>query len=92
MANAESYEYAVEAKDPEGDAVAFELETAPSGMSIDRSTGRLTWKPSSAIQGTHRVKVVALDGKGGRTWQEFDLSVPTSVQAPQESSRSGNGS
>ncbi|MDX2251495.1 MAG: Ig domain-containing protein [Nitrospira sp.] len=92
MANAESYEYAVEAKDPEGDVVAFELETAPSGMSIDRSTGHLTWKPSPAIQGTHHVKVVALDGKGGRTWQEFDLSVPTSMQAPQEISHSGNGS
>ena len=92
MANVESYEYAVEAKDPEGDVVAFELETAPSGMSIDRSTGRLTWKPSPAIQGTHHVKVVALDGKGGRTWQEFDLSVPTSMPAPQEISHSGNGS
>lgn len=92
MANAESYEYAVDAKDPEGDAVVFELETAPSGMSIDRSTGRLTWKPSPAIQGTHHVKVVALDGKGGRTWQEFDLSVPAGMRAPQEISRSENGS
>ncbi len=89
MANAESYEYAVEAKDPDGDAVVFELETAPDGMTINRATGILTWKLSPAIQGTHHVKVLALDGKGGRTWQEFDLSIPTNVRSPQETPRNG---
>ena len=41
MANAELYEYAVEAKDPEGGAVVFELETGPAGMVIDKASGRV---------------------------------------------------
>lgn len=76
MSNVELYEYAVEAKDPEGDAVVFELETGPMGMVIDRSTGRVTWKVPSSLKGTHRVKIVVADSKGARSWQEFDLSIP----------------
>jgi hypothetical protein len=78
MANAESYEYAVEAKDPEGDAVSFELETGPTGMVIDKASGRVTWKVPPSLHGTHHVKIVAADAKGARSWQEFDLSIPSS--------------
>jgi hypothetical protein len=77
MANAESYEYAVEAKDPEGDAVVFELETAPTGMVIDKASGRVMWKVPPSLKGTHHVKIVAADAKGARSWQEFDLSIPS---------------
>jgi hypothetical protein len=76
MGNAELYEYAVEAKDPEGDAVVFELETGPSGMAIDKASGRVTWKVPPSLKGTHHVKIVAADAKGARSWQEFDLSIP----------------
>lgn len=78
MSNVELYEYAVEAKDPEGDAVIFELETRPTGMVIDRTTGRVTWKVPSSLKGTHRVKIVVNDSKGARSWQEFYLSIPAS--------------
>jgi putative Ig domain-containing protein len=78
MGNAELYEYAVEAKDPEGDAVVFELETGPSGMAIDKASGRVTWKVPPSLKGTHHVKIVAADAKGARSWQEFDLSIPAS--------------
>lgn len=77
MANAELYEYAVEAKDPEGDAVLFELETAPAGMVIDKASGRVMWKVPPSLKGTHHVKIVAADAKGARSWQEFDLSIPS---------------
>jgi hypothetical protein len=77
MSNAELYEYAVEAKDPEGDAISFELEGAPAGMVIDKVSGRVTWKVPPSLKGTHHVKIVAADGKGARSWQEFDLTVPT---------------
>ena len=77
MSNAESYEYAVEAKDPEGEAVSFELETAPAGMVIDKVSGRVTWKVPPSLRGTHHVKIVAADAKGARSWQEFDLSIPS---------------
>ena len=78
MANAELYEYAVEAKDPEGDAVVFELETGPAGMVIDKASGRVVWKVPPSLKGAHHVKIVAADAKGARSWQEFDLSIPAS--------------
>jgi hypothetical protein len=81
MANAELYEYAVEAKDPEGDAVLFELETGPTGMAIDKTSGRVIWKVPPALTGTHHVKIVAADAKGARTWQEFDLAIPATIEA-----------
>lgn len=77
VTNSGLYEYAVEAKDPDGDTVFFELEIAPPGMTIDRATGRLVWKMSPAISGTSHVKLIALDGQGARGWQEFDLTAPT---------------
>jgi len=82
MSSRESYEYAVRAEDPDGDTVSFELESAPSGMTIDRAAGQVVWKPGADISGTHHVKIIAADGKGARVWQEFDVSVPTTSQAP----------
>lgn len=76
MANPESYEYAVEAKDPEGDAVVFELETGPAGMVIDKASGRVVWKVPPSFKGTYPVKIVVADAKGARSWQEFNLSIP----------------
>ena len=80
MSNAEVYEYAVEAKDPEGDAVSFELEAGPTGMVIDRTSGRVIWKVPLSVRGTHHVKIVAADTKGARSWQEFDLSIPAATE------------
>jgi hypothetical protein len=48
-------------------------------MVIDKTSGRVTWKVPASLQGTHHVKIVAADGKGARSWQEFDLSIPSSV-------------
>ncbi len=84
VTNSESYEYAVQAKDPDGDAVTFSLETAPPDMTIDQATGRLNLKISPALRGTHHVKIMVVDGQGGRGWQEFDLAVPTTAQLPHE--------
>lgn len=81
MANAEVYEYAVRAEDPDGDPVSFELERAPNGMTIDRAAGLVVWRLGAGISGTHHVKIIAEDGKGARAWQEFDLSVPPTSQS-----------
>jgi hypothetical protein len=80
MANAELYEYAVEAKDPEGEAVSYELEIGPPGMVIDKASGRVVWKVPSSLKGIHHVKIVVADAKGARSWQEFDLSIPTNPE------------
>ena len=80
VTNPDVYEYLVEAKDPDGDPVHFELESAPAGMTVDRATGRLNWRLSPDLNGTHHVKLVVLDDEGGRGWQEFDLSLALPVQ------------
>ncbi len=37
------YQYRVIARDPDGDAVEFELLEAPTGVTIDRQMGILNW-------------------------------------------------
>jgi hypothetical protein len=71
----EHFEYAMQAKDAEGDPITYLLETAPPGMSIDKATGQISWKIPADLTGTHRVRVVAEDGQGGSAFQEFDLTL-----------------
>jgi hypothetical protein len=80
LSNREQYDYTVQAKDIDGDPVSFALETAPPGMSIDKTSGQVSWKVTPGLTGTHRVKVVAEDGQGGTTWQEFEITIPSTVQ------------
>jgi len=74
------YEYAVKAVDLDGDRMAFQLEAAPPGMTIDQQSGRIVWSIQADQSGTFHVKVIAQDGRGGAAYQEFDLSL--AAQAP----------
>ncbi len=69
------YEYVVTASDPEGDPLTYTLQTAPSGMTIDKMTGRIEWRIAAETKGTHRVRVVVEDDRNGHAFQEFDLSL-----------------
>ncbi|MDY7002799.1 MAG: Ig-like domain-containing protein [Cyanobacteriota bacterium] len=40
------YQYPVEAIDPDEDVLAYSLETAPDGMTIDPNTGEIIWNPT----------------------------------------------
>ena len=72
----ERYEYAVKAIDADGDSLSFLLEVAPPGMVIDKGTGHLVWQIPLGQLGSHRVRIVAEDGQGGRAFQEFDFTLP----------------
>lgn len=86
-----TYEYDVEATDPEGSTVTYLLSSAPSGMQIDSASGLITWTPTVAQVGSHLVQVVAQDDAGGQSLQRFAIlarvnqapvinsSAPTSV-------------
>ncbi len=87
--NREQYDYTVQAKDIDGDPVTFALETAPPGMSIDKTSGQVMWKVTPGLTGTHRVKVVAEDGQGGTTWQEFEVTIPSTAQTATSQARQG---
>ena len=70
------YEYTVKAVDGDGDPLSFLLEVGPPGMVIDKETGHLVWQIPPGLLGSHRIRVVAEDGQGGKAFQEFDFPLP----------------
>src|SRR5262249_30755117 len=70
-----AYVYVPQASDLDGDALTFRLTTGPEGMTVDPTTGRLTWTPTSADLGTHSITLVVSDGRGGEASQSVILSV-----------------
>ncbi len=73
----EAYVYAVQARDPDGDAVEFSLleNLYPAGMTIDTRTGLIEWLPDAADTGPHAVSVLARDTYGGIDIQSFSVQV-----------------
>jgi len=81
------YAYQVRALDANGDALAYSLDVAPAGMTINAATGLITWATTPADEGTHDVAVRVVDGRGGSDTQTFTLTVndnvaPTFTTAP----------
>jgi hypothetical protein len=76
-----TYQYRVQADDPDGDSLLYGLETAPPGMAIDRTSGQISWIVSSELTGTHRVRISVDDGQGGVAWQEFEISIPSATES-----------
>jgi len=70
--------YGVEAIDDDKDSLNYLLEAAPSGMTIDPTTGMISWQVASDVKGTHRVRILVQDGHGGFASQDFDLSSDSS--------------
>jgi len=78
----QKYIYDVEATDPElpfGDTITFSLPTAPVGMSIEPTTGRISWTPSQANPSSNDVVVRATDSEGLFGEQAFTLTVDNST-------------
>ena len=72
----ERYEYTVKAVDADGDPLSFLLEAAPPGMVINKESGQLVWHIPSNLVGSHRVRIVAEDGQGGKAFQDLDFPLP----------------
>lgn len=70
--------YGVQAIDDEKDSLKYVLDTAPSGMTIDPTTGMISWQVAPDVKGTHRVRIVVQDGHGGSAFQDFDLTLASS--------------
>jgi hypothetical protein len=69
------YSYSAEARDPDGDDVAYSLVTFPVGMMIDRKSGKITWPVSSNSVGSHPVEVEAEDSEGAKASQKYLLKI-----------------
>jgi RHS repeat-associated protein len=78
------YTYAVQATDPDDDTLAYYLSEAPEGLTIDRTTGVISWTPTQTQLGNQSVNLRVLDGRGGEANQSFTLAVTPDVnnQAP----------
>lgn len=70
----EVYIYDVNASDLDGDSLIYGLTIAPSGMSINSTTGIINWTPNSGQIGGHTVKVSVTDGNS-TVFQEYTLTV-----------------
>lgn len=71
-----NYEYQARAEDPDGDSVSFSLSNAPDGMTISEE-GKIRWAIPEGASGTFDLNVVADDGHGGTTGQNYKLTVNT---------------
>ena len=70
------FEYAVTATDPDNDPLTYKLETAPSGMTIEAGTGRISWQIPAGVTSPQQIRVSVDDGQQGQAFQEFTLSPP----------------
>jgi len=71
----EQFTYQVVAHDRESDVMTFSLETAPSGMTIDRLKGLVTWKLSPGLTGIHKVRILVTDSEGAASFQDFEMNI-----------------
>lgn len=73
-----SYRYDVNATDENSDDIlSYVLVTAPDGMSIDTSTGIITWTPSSTQTGSQTISVKVSDNASPvlSTSQDYTIQV-----------------
>ncbi|MCK4966330.1 cadherin repeat domain-containing protein, partial [bacterium] len=58
----EEYIRVLEGESPEGSDVIYSLASGPSGMTVDSTTGELTWIPVASQIGEHQIVVEISDG------------------------------
>lgn len=76
------YQYSVTATDPDSDALSFSLTTAPSGMSIDATTGLIAWRPNNAHVGSNNVELRVSDANALFASQSFSIDVANVNDTP----------
>nr|WP_269454730.1 PASTA domain-containing protein [Methylomonas koyamae] len=70
-----SFLYTVTASDPDGDSLNYSLLQAPSGMTIDATTGAIAWTPGAAQIGTANVVVKVADPDNLSAQQAFSVRI-----------------
>jgi len=69
------YAYQAAATDPDRDSVSWKLDQAPSGMTVEAASGRVSWKPAFDQVGEHAIELRATDPHGKSAVQRFTLTV-----------------
>lgn len=66
----------LKAEDPDGDQVSYALEQPLlDGMTIDKGTGEITWKPTVKQVGINRFGASATDSSGSKITKTFEFSL-----------------
>jgi hypothetical protein len=73
--NGRNFSCQLKAADPDGDTMNYSLKSAPSGMTINPSTGLITWAVPSDFKGKASFTACANDGRGGEAVQTFNVDI-----------------
>jgi hypothetical protein len=73
----ETYRYQIAATDPDNDELTFALEEGPDGMTVDQSSGIITWDAGPGKTGIYDVKISVSDNHGGKILVPFTTMVST---------------
>lgn len=76
------YVYNATARDPDDASLTFSLATAPPTMTVNATSGQVTFTPRNADVGEHAVELLVSDGRGGSDSQAFTLTVANVNDAP----------
>uniref|UniRef100_UPI001E494552 Ig-like domain-containing protein n=1 Tax=Cyanothece sp. BG0011 TaxID=2082950 RepID=UPI001E494552 len=69
------FEYQAQAIDGDEDTLTYQLSSNLTGLTLDATTGLLSWTPSSSQVGNNEITILVDDGKGGQDQQTFNLTV-----------------
>jgi|GEM_PF-6853575 len=72
-----TYTYTAKAIDAQGDVISYSLNSYHTSMTINQSTGVITWLTTSINPGNYSVVVKATDSKGLSSTQSFIISIQT---------------
>ena len=74
--NQKAYRYQIQAIDPDGDELRYQLLDSPDGAIVSTDTGEVVWFPESVLPGdTATFTVEVADGRGGTDSQTFTVEV-----------------
>jgi hypothetical protein len=66
----------INASDPDGDTLSYELLSGPEGMTIDKKSGMVNWPLKESDSGDYPVKVKITDGHGGEIMYQLTATIP----------------
>jgi len=69
-----AYTYQATATDPDQNPLTFSV-TGPTGLSVDASSGLVSWTPTAAQLGIASVTLTVADGHGGTAVQTYSIDV-----------------
>lgn len=77
-----TWQHDLDAGDPDGDLLRYQIVRAPAAMTVQSLTGLFTWRTTAADVGLHDITLAVTDCCGGRVETSFSLEVIADVTPP----------